>query len=218
MLNTSGTYPGTINLSSMIYVDTSYLIIRGAGPDPNVGGTKIVFRPNEDTKYDTIINERVRHSSSIHIFGGSRMHSGTKMGCSIAGISKIRMANGCLVLQQVDGKHLHASLGVILISRSSGSGQVVPSSEWAVAKSRPNTRVHTQKPLTIGKTYSRDRSITTGALTKGRLKVTGPYLSLHLADSVYAKGGWYPKQRRRLALRVRIFYMYVDWRAWIGSD
>ncbi|KAB5588575.1 hypothetical protein CTheo_7981 [Ceratobasidium theobromae] len=50
--------PGTINLSSMIYVDTSYLIIRGAGPDPNVGGTKIVFRPNEDTKYDTIINER----------------------------------------------------------------------------------------------------------------------------------------------------------------
>ncbi|CAE6443714.1 unnamed protein product [Rhizoctonia solani] len=49
---------GTINLSYMIYVDTSYLIIRGAGPDPNAGGTKIVFRPDSDTKYDKIINER----------------------------------------------------------------------------------------------------------------------------------------------------------------
>ncbi|KAG8707846.1 hypothetical protein FRC09_001578 [Ceratobasidium sp. 395] len=48
---------GTINLSWMIYVDTSYLIIRGAGSDPNTG-TKIVFRPDADTKYDKIINER----------------------------------------------------------------------------------------------------------------------------------------------------------------
>ncbi|KAG9125909.1 hypothetical protein FRC07_005677, partial [Ceratobasidium sp. 392] len=48
---------GTINLSYMIYVDTSYLIIRGAGSDPDIG-TKIVFRPDADTKYDTIINER----------------------------------------------------------------------------------------------------------------------------------------------------------------
>ncbi|KAG9103705.1 hypothetical protein FRC06_008699 [Ceratobasidium sp. 370] len=48
---------GTINLSWMIYVDTSYLIIRGAGSDPNTG-TKIVFRPDADTKYDTITNER----------------------------------------------------------------------------------------------------------------------------------------------------------------
>ncbi|KAG8713614.1 hypothetical protein FRC11_011611, partial [Ceratobasidium sp. 423] len=49
---------GTINLSFMIYVDTSYLIIRGAGPNPNAGGTKIVFRPDSDTKYDKIVNER----------------------------------------------------------------------------------------------------------------------------------------------------------------
>ncbi|KAG8693361.1 hypothetical protein FRC08_009172 [Ceratobasidium sp. 394] len=48
---------GTINLSWMIYIDTSYLIIRGAGSDPNTG-TKIVFRPDGDTKYDTIANER----------------------------------------------------------------------------------------------------------------------------------------------------------------
>ncbi|KAF8918444.1 hypothetical protein CPB85DRAFT_84634 [Mucidula mucida] len=49
---------GTINLSYMIYVDTSYLIIRGAGANPDAGGTKLVFRPDEDTKYDTIVNER----------------------------------------------------------------------------------------------------------------------------------------------------------------
>ncbi|CAE7205809.1 unnamed protein product, partial [Rhizoctonia solani] len=49
---------GTINLSYMIYVDTSYLIIRGTGPNPNAGGTKIVFRPDSDTKYDKITNER----------------------------------------------------------------------------------------------------------------------------------------------------------------
>jgi hypothetical protein len=51
----------------MIYVDTSYLIIRGAGPDPNAGGTKIVFRPNAATKYDKIINERVGTITYISI-------------------------------------------------------------------------------------------------------------------------------------------------------
>lgn len=50
---------GTINLSYMIYIDTSYLIIRGAGNDPNAGGTKILFRPDGDTKYDKITNDRV---------------------------------------------------------------------------------------------------------------------------------------------------------------
>ncbi|KAB5592346.1 hypothetical protein CTheo_4227 [Ceratobasidium theobromae] len=49
---------GTINLSYMIYVDTSYLIIRGTGNNPNAGGTKIIFRPDADTKYDKIINDR----------------------------------------------------------------------------------------------------------------------------------------------------------------
>lgn len=44
----------------MIYIDTSYLIIRGAGNDPSAGGTKIVFRPDSDTKYDTLTNDRVR--------------------------------------------------------------------------------------------------------------------------------------------------------------
>ncbi|KAF8597456.1 hypothetical protein BDV93DRAFT_513317 [Ceratobasidium sp. AG-I] len=49
---------GTINLSYMIYVDTSYLIIRGTGNNPSAGGTKIVFRPDADTKYDTLVNDR----------------------------------------------------------------------------------------------------------------------------------------------------------------
>ncbi|CAE6339114.1 unnamed protein product [Rhizoctonia solani] len=57
---------GTINLSYMIYVDTSYLIIRGAGPNPNAGGTKIVFRPNANTKYDKIINERWDLDSMVY--------------------------------------------------------------------------------------------------------------------------------------------------------
>ncbi|KAF9462503.1 hypothetical protein BDZ94DRAFT_1236815 [Collybia nuda] len=48
----------TINLSYMIYVDTSYLILRGAGSNPNTG-TKIVFVPDADTRYDTIINDRI---------------------------------------------------------------------------------------------------------------------------------------------------------------
>jgi hypothetical protein len=43
----------------MIYIDTSYLIIRGTGNNPNAGGTKIVFRPDGDTKYDTLVNDRV---------------------------------------------------------------------------------------------------------------------------------------------------------------
>jgi hypothetical protein len=43
----------------MIYVDTNYLIIRGAGPNPDAGGTKLVFRPDTDTKYDTLANEHV---------------------------------------------------------------------------------------------------------------------------------------------------------------
>ncbi|KAF9032271.1 hypothetical protein BDZ89DRAFT_1131409 [Hymenopellis radicata] len=60
---------GTINLSYMVYyVDTSHLIIRGAGANPDAGGTKLVFRPDEDTKYDTIVNERVRALSSFLAF------------------------------------------------------------------------------------------------------------------------------------------------------
>jgi len=43
----------------MIYIDTSYFVIRDTGVDPDAGGTKVVFRPDSDTKYDTIINERV---------------------------------------------------------------------------------------------------------------------------------------------------------------
>ncbi|CAE6436657.1 unnamed protein product [Rhizoctonia solani] len=57
---------GTINLSYMIYVDTSYLIIRGTGQNPNAGGTKIIFRPDADTKYDKTINERWDLDSTVY--------------------------------------------------------------------------------------------------------------------------------------------------------
>jgi hypothetical protein len=51
----------------MIYVDTSYLIIRGTGNNPNAGGTKLVFRPDADTKYDTLVNDRVRLVLVVHL-------------------------------------------------------------------------------------------------------------------------------------------------------
>ena len=46
---------GTINISRQIYVDTNFLIIRGQGSDPNdPNATKIVFRPDANTRYDII--------------------------------------------------------------------------------------------------------------------------------------------------------------------
>ncbi|KAB5587987.1 hypothetical protein CTheo_8572 [Ceratobasidium theobromae] len=73
---------GTINLSYMIYIDTSYLIIRGAGNDPSAGGTKILFRPDGDTKYDKITNDRwdldgteyswdFQDDNGSHVFGSA---------------------------------------------------------------------------------------------------------------------------------------------------
>ncbi|MFE6746396.1 cellulose binding domain-containing protein [Kitasatospora purpeofusca] len=43
---------GTLNLSRQIGVDADYLILRGAGS--GAGGTRIVFRPDADTRYDTL--------------------------------------------------------------------------------------------------------------------------------------------------------------------
>jgi len=46
---------GTIHISRQIYVDANYLIIRGQGNDPSSPtSTKIVFRPDENTRYDTL--------------------------------------------------------------------------------------------------------------------------------------------------------------------
>lgn len=69
----------------MIYVDTSYLIIRGAGNNPSAGGTKVVFRPDADTKYDTLVNDRVSlvldefELRTDRITVGSRQH-GVQLG------------------------------------------------------------------------------------------------------------------------------------------
>lgn len=43
---------GTLNVSRQIAVDADYLVIRGAGS--GTGGTRIVFRPDANTRYDTL--------------------------------------------------------------------------------------------------------------------------------------------------------------------
>jgi hypothetical protein len=43
---------GTINVSREIHVDADYLTIRGAGAGP--GGTRVVYRPDANTAYDTL--------------------------------------------------------------------------------------------------------------------------------------------------------------------
>ncbi|EJD37321.1 hypothetical protein AURDEDRAFT_173595 [Auricularia subglabra TFB-10046 SS5] len=45
---------GTLNLRYTIYLDANYLILRGAGNDPNNGGTVLEFRPDENTRYDVL--------------------------------------------------------------------------------------------------------------------------------------------------------------------
>ncbi|MFE7834928.1 hypothetical protein ACFU53_02295 [Streptomyces sp. NPDC057474] len=45
---------GIINVSRQISVDADFLILHGAGSDPQTG-TRFVFRPDENTRYDTIL-------------------------------------------------------------------------------------------------------------------------------------------------------------------
>ncbi|MEU1085100.1 RICIN domain-containing protein [Streptomyces sp. NPDC005908] len=47
---------GTVNVSRQMYVDASFLVIRGEGSGS--GGTKLVFRPDTNTRYDTLTNGR----------------------------------------------------------------------------------------------------------------------------------------------------------------
>ncbi|MFF0305275.1 endonuclease/exonuclease/phosphatase family protein [Streptomyces sp. NPDC004562] len=47
---------GRIDLSRQIYADASFLIVRGQGSGD--GGTKLVFRPDLGTRYDTVVNGR----------------------------------------------------------------------------------------------------------------------------------------------------------------
>ncbi|NTX35965.1 cellulose binding domain-containing protein [Myxococcus sp. CA033] len=47
---------GQLDVSRQLGVDASYLIIRGAGSSP-VTGTKLVFRPDVNTRYDTLTSD-----------------------------------------------------------------------------------------------------------------------------------------------------------------
>ncbi|MEV0188806.1 endonuclease/exonuclease/phosphatase family protein [Kitasatospora purpeofusca] len=47
---------GRIDLSRQIYVDADYLVLRGQGSGD--GGTRLVFRPDLNTRYDTLVNGR----------------------------------------------------------------------------------------------------------------------------------------------------------------
>ena len=47
---------GVLDVSRQISVDADYLVIRGAGSDPATG-TRIVFRPDENTRYDALTDD-----------------------------------------------------------------------------------------------------------------------------------------------------------------
>ncbi|MFF2659626.1 endonuclease/exonuclease/phosphatase family protein [Kitasatospora sp. NPDC058032] len=47
---------GRIDVSRQIYVDADFLVLRGQGS--GAGGTRLVFRPDADTRYDTLVNGR----------------------------------------------------------------------------------------------------------------------------------------------------------------
>ncbi|MFE2721573.1 hypothetical protein [Kitasatospora sp. NPDC059327] len=47
---------GRIDVSRQIYVDADYLVVRGQGSGD--GGTRLVFRPDVNTRYDTLVNGR----------------------------------------------------------------------------------------------------------------------------------------------------------------
>ncbi len=50
---------GTLNISREIHVDADYLLIRGQGSDPSTG-TNLVYRPDANTRYDTISADGTR--------------------------------------------------------------------------------------------------------------------------------------------------------------
>ncbi|WP_158834722.1 RICIN domain-containing protein [Streptomyces sp. NRRL S-350] len=47
---------GRIDVSRQIYVDADFLVLRGQGSGD--GGTRVVFRPDANTRYDTLVNGR----------------------------------------------------------------------------------------------------------------------------------------------------------------
>ncbi|WP_411118275.1 RICIN domain-containing protein [Streptomyces sp. 058-1L] len=61
---------GKLNVSRQIAVDASYLTIRGQGSDPaRPGGTRIVYRPDDSTKYDTLTSDGSRWDQDAMSYG-----------------------------------------------------------------------------------------------------------------------------------------------------
>ncbi|WP_380283463.1 endonuclease/exonuclease/phosphatase family protein [Kitasatospora purpeofusca] len=54
---------GRIDLSRQIYADAGFLTLRGKGSGP--GGTRLVFRPDLSTRYDTVVNGRWDQDSML---------------------------------------------------------------------------------------------------------------------------------------------------------
>jgi Ricin-type beta-trefoil lectin domain-like len=66
---------GRIDLSRQIYVDASFLVLRGQGSGQ--GGTKLVFRPDVNTRYDTVTSDGSRWNQDVMTWGsGSDMGKG----------------------------------------------------------------------------------------------------------------------------------------------
>ncbi|MFD9789900.1 GDSL-type esterase/lipase family protein [Streptomyces sp. NPDC059070] len=58
---------GVLNVSKQLSVDASYLLVRGQGQDP-ANGSRIVFRPDENTRYDALTEkgERWNQNAMTH--------------------------------------------------------------------------------------------------------------------------------------------------------
>jgi len=82
--------PGKLLLTRTLPLDVNYVILRGAGNDPNNGGTTLEFRPDENTRYDTLTANGARWDMEGTGFdytymeddgrGGSRERSGSASG------------------------------------------------------------------------------------------------------------------------------------------
>ncbi|KZW01910.1 hypothetical protein EXIGLDRAFT_829812 [Exidia glandulosa HHB12029] len=74
---------GTLELSTTVFLDANYLIIRGAGNDPQNGGTVLEFRPDNNTVYDVLTKQGDRWSQDdlftewSYADADGRSHSGS---------------------------------------------------------------------------------------------------------------------------------------------
>lgn len=60
---------GTLNLTTTVFLDANYLILRGAGNDPQNGGTVLEFRPDNNTVYDVLTDQGDRWSQDRMLTG-----------------------------------------------------------------------------------------------------------------------------------------------------